>query len=265
EEAAAAVRGARQPRQGLLRSRGGRAVQPHRPRGRAVDAPQADPAEPPLAARAAPGPAGGGRAVRDLPRDAHRRGRLHLRRDRGAQRLRPRRVPALLLRPLPFPGDLRPVARRDHDDPDRRPVVPVQAPGRRALPDQPRLGGPASRRQPARLVRALRQRLARGDDPPHPLPDRGHPAEDPQGGPAPPAPPRSRRRLLAPPPPAPPRPARRPSLPFPPPPGGARAPSLGRGGGGGGGSPSSPPPAAPPPPPPPADSLPAGAVLQFVS
>ena len=53
------------------------------------------------------------------PRHADRRGRLHLRRDRGAERVPADGVPALLLRALALPRDLRPLARRDPDRPHR--------------------------------------------------------------------------------------------------------------------------------------------------
>ena len=52
----------------------------------------------------------------------------------------------------------------------------------RALPDQPGLGGPAARREPARLVRDLRQRLPGRHHPPHPLPAEAGAGEDPEGG-----------------------------------------------------------------------------------
>ena len=108
------------------------------------------PVEPELAARPARGPGGGGRHLRHLPRHAARRGRLHLRRDRGAERVPADELSRLLLRPLALPRDLRPLHRRHHHRAHGRRLVPLQAAPGRALPDQPGLGGPAARRQPAR-------------------------------------------------------------------------------------------------------------------
>ena len=48
-----------------------------------------------VAEEAARGSGDGGRHLRDLPRHADRRGRLHLRRDRGPERLPPHRLPHL--------------------------------------------------------------------------------------------------------------------------------------------------------------------------
>ena len=127
-----------------------------------VDAPQADALEPALAAVAAGRAGDRGRRVRDRPRHADRRGRLHLRRDRGAERLPPDGVPALLLRALALPRDLRPLARRDPDRAHRAAVLPLPPRAGRALPREPGLDRPAARRQPARLLRDVRQRHADG-------------------------------------------------------------------------------------------------------
>jgi predicted phosphodiesterase len=58
---------------------------------------EVDQAEPQLAARPARGAGRGRRSFRDLARHPHRRGRLHLRRNRSPERVPPDRLPGLLL------------------------------------------------------------------------------------------------------------------------------------------------------------------------
>ena len=171
--AAAAGGDPRQPRQGLLGPRGRRAVQPHRaarPRcGRARSSRRSNLQ---LAAVAARGPRGRRRRVRDLPtarpidEDAYIFGEIE-----ALNVLPPhRRSRSASSGTRTSPCIFAPLARRDHDRAHRR-AASFRfrlEPGVRYL-DQPRLDRPAARRQPARLVRDLRQRHPQRHDPPRAL------------------------------------------------------------------------------------------------
>ena len=152
------LRHPRQPRQGGLRGRRRRELQPRRAGRRAVDGRAADPRQPPLRPRAGPRPGGDRGGDDDLPRLAARRGPLRplrLRRLRGVRR--PERL-AHLLRPHPRHLDVRAGRRRGAGGGAARRRRPRRPRPRRPLPDQPRLDRPAPRPRPARLLHDLRQR-----------------------------------------------------------------------------------------------------------